>query len=161
MHNKSQQVIVMKIKSILMPHTCQKIGWCLLLLALLILVVKAILTFTVHNIDIIWYLAKTTHLLFIVSMFFICLSKEKVEDEMISGLRLKAIGISSYVFFILFMLLSLILELRLYSIIPNYDASLNPYISELFLIVLPILSFGLYYVIFKGLLLRSKKESAL
>ena len=80
---------------------------------------------------------------------------------MISGLRLKAIGISSYVFFLLFMLLSLILELRLYSIIPNYDATLNLYMSELFLIVLPVLSFGLYYVIFKGLLLRSKKESAL
>lgn len=151
----------MKNKNILMPHTCQKIGWCLLLLALLLLVVKAILSYTVHNIDTIWYLAKTIHLLFLISLFFICLSKEKVEDEMISGLRLKAIGISSYVFFLLFMLLSLILELRLYSIIPNYDATLNLYMSELFLIVLPVLSFGLYYVIFKGLLLRSKKESAL
>lgn len=151
----------MKNKNILMPHTCQKIGWCLLLLALLLLIVKVILSYTVHNIDTIWYLAKTTHLLFLISLFFICLSKEKVEDEMISGLRLKAIGISSYVFFLLFMLLSLILELRLYSIIPNYDASLNPYMSELFLIVLPSLSLGLYYVIFKGLLLLSKKESAL
>lgn len=151
----------MKHKSILMSHTCQKIGWGLFLLALIMLGVKVVLTYTLHDINLIWYMAKSIHLLFIVSLFFICLSKEKVEDEMISGLRLKAIGISSYIFFVLFLLLSLILELQLDRMIPDYDGTLELFLSELFLIELPMLLFGLYYVIFKGLLLRSKKESAL
>lgn len=151
----------MNNKSILMPHSCQKIGWCLLLLAALIVVTKVILTYTTHSIDVAWYLAKASHLILIVSLFFITLSKEKVEDEMISGLRLKAIGLTVYVFFIVFLLLSLGLELRLFSLFKNYDSISEAYLSELFLIVLPVAIAGLYYLIFRVLLRQSKKEQAL
>ena len=140
-----------------MPHSCQKIGWCLLLLAALIVVTKVILTYTTHSIDVAWYLAKASHLI----LFFITLSKEKVEDEMISGLRLKAIGLTGYVFFIVFLLLSLGLELRLFSLFKNYDSVSEAYLSELFLIVLPVAIAGLYYLIFRVLLRQSKKEQAL
>ena len=151
----------MNNKSILMPHSYQKIGWCLLLLAALIVVTKVILTYTTHSIDVAWYLAKASHLILIVSLFFITLSKEKVEDEMISGLRLKAIGLTGYVFFIVFLLLSLGLELRLFSLFKNYDSVSEAYLSELFLIVLPVAIAGLYYLIFRVLLRQSKKEQAL
>lgn len=144
-----------------MPHSCQKIGWCLLLLTTLIVVTKVILTYTTHSIDVAWYLAKASHLILIVSLFFITLSKEKVEDEMISGLRLKAIGLTGYVFFIVFLLLSLGLELRLFSLFKNYDSVSEAYLSELFLIVLPVAIAGLYYLIFRVLLRQSKKEQAL
>ena len=151
----------MNNKSILMPHSCQKIGWWLLLLTALIVVTKVILTYTTYSIDVAWYLAKASHLILIVSLFFITLSKEKVEDEMISGLRLKAIGLTGYVFFIVFLLLSLGLELRLFSLFKNYDSVSEAYLSELFLIVLPVAIAGLYYLIFRVLLRQSKKEQAL
>ena len=151
----------MNNKSILMPHSCQKIGWWLLLLTALIFITNVILTYATHSIDVAWYLAKTSHLILIVSLFFITLSKEKVEDEMISGLRLKAIGLTGYVFFIVFLLLSLALELRLFALFKNYDNVTEAYLSEFFLIFLPVAIAGLYYLIFRVLLRQSKKEQAL
>lgn len=148
----------MNSKSILMTHSCQKIGWWLLLLTVLIVVAKIIVLYTTHSIDVVWYLAKSSHLILIAPLFFITLSKERVEDEMISGLRLKALGLTGYVFFVVFLLLSLALEFHLLDLFMN-DLSL--YLSELFLIILPIASAGLYYLIFRVLLRQSKKEQAL
>lgn len=142
-------------KSILMPHTCQKIGWYLLVLSLALLIVKALF---VHTIDVAWYFAKTTHIGVLVSLFLISLSKEKVEDEMITAYRLKAIGITAYVFFILLIILSLVLELKPNFIFSNTDTTLSAYICELFLIILPILLSVLYYTLFRGLLWKSKKQ---
>ena len=136
----------MNNKSILMPHACQKVGWYLLILSVLIEVAKALF---VHNMDVAWYFAKTAHITLIVSLFFICLSKEKVEDEMISGFRLKSIGITAYVFFVLLLILSIVLEVK---------PDTNPYLSELFLLVLPLLLFVLYYGIFKLMLWKSKNQ---
>lgn len=142
-------------KSILMPHTCQKIGWYLLVLSLALLIVKALF---VHTIDVAWYFAKTTHIGVLVSLFLISLSKEKVEDEMISAYRLKAIGITAYVFYSLLIILSLVLELKPNFIFSNTDTTLSAYICELFLIILPILLSVLYYTLFRGLLWKSKKQ---
>ena len=151
----------MNNKSILMPHRCQKVGWWLLLLTALIVITKVILTYATHSIDVAWYLAKASHFVLIASLFFITLSKEKVEDEMISGLRLKAIGLTGYVFFIVFLLLSLALELRLFALFKCYDNVTEAYLSEFFLIFLPVAIAGLYYLIFRVLLRQSKKEQAL
>ena len=142
----------MNDKSILMPHTCQKVGWWLLLLTVLIEVSKIVLTHTIHNITVAWYMAKASYILLIISLLLITLSKEKVEDEMISAIRLKAMGITSYAFFLFLLILGLILD---------FSEILSPYLGELVLIILPFLSAGLYYLIFKGMLLRSKKEQAL
>lgn len=142
-------------KSILMPHTCQKIGWYLLVLSLVLLIVKALF---VHTIDVAWYFAKTTHIGVLVSLFLISLSKEKVEDEMISAYRLKAIGITAYVFYSLLIILSLVLELKPNFIFSNTDTTLSAFICELFLIILPILLSVLYNTLFRGLLWKSKKQ---
>ena len=142
----------MNNKSILMPHACQKVGWWLLLVTTLLVVANNVIIYTTHNIDESWYLAKAADLVFILSLFFITLSKEKVEDEMIHGLRMKALGIAGYIFFVVFLLLSLILGL---------NGTQNPYLSEAFLLILPILIAGLYYIIFRVLLWQSKKEQTL
>lgn len=139
----------MNKKSILMPNVCQKVGWGLLILSVVVEMAKALL---VRDIDVAWYFAKASHLLFIVSIFLICLSKEKVEDEMISGFRLKAIGLTAYVFFVLLLILSIVLGVKPGS---------NPYLSELLLIVLPILLFVSYEGIFKGMLWKSQKQQVL
>lgn len=144
-----------------MPHSCQIVGWWLFLLTALLVVAKIILAYTTHNINVVWYLAKSSHLVLIISLFFITLSKEKFEDEMISGLRLKALGLTGYVFFVVFLLLSLALELHLLDLFKNNDGTLSLYLSELFLIILPIASAGLYYLIFRVLLRQSKKEQLL
>ena len=145
----------MNNKSILIPHTCQKIGWCLLILCVIVELAKALF---VHNIDVAWYFAKASHFIFIVSIFLICLSKEKVEDEMISGLRLKSIGLAAYVFFVLFLILSLFLELRFATLFPSFPEDLELYLSEAFLIFLPLLLFVLYYGPFKWMLWKSQKQ---
>ncbi len=144
-----------------MPHSCQIVGWWLFLLTALLVVAKIILAYTTHNINVVWYLAKSSHLVLIISLFFITLSKEKFEDEMISGLRLKALGLTGYVFFVVFLLLSLALELHLLDLFKNNDGTLSLYLSELFLIILPIAGAGLYYLIFRVLLRQSKKEQLL
>lgn len=151
----------MNNKSILMPHSCQIVGWWLFLLTALLVVAKIIIVYTTHNINVVWYLAKSSHLVLIISLFFIILSKEKFEDEMISGLRLKALGLTGYVFFVVFPLLSLALELQLLDLFKNNDGTLSLCLSELFLIILPIAGAGLYYLIFRVLLRQSKKEQLL
>ena len=138
-----------------MPHTCQKIGWCLLILFVIVELAKALF---VHNIDVAWYFAKGSHFIFIVSIFLICLSKEKVEDEMISGLRLKSIGLAAYVFFVLILILSLFLELRFATLFPSFPEDLELYLSEAFLTFLPLLLFVLYYGLFKYMLWKSNKR---
>ena len=140
-----------------MPHTCQKIGWCLLILSIIAFFAKAF----VHNMDIVWYIAKSNHVTFIISFFLICLSKEKVEDEMISSYRLKAVGITAHVYFVIFMILSLFLELRLVTLFPSIPEDLELHLSAFFLIFLPALLFILYFGIFKWMLWKSKKQQAL
>jgi hypothetical protein len=144
----------MKSKSILMPHACQKVGWCLVALSLISFIVNVL--FFRHNIDGAWYLAKTAHFTALLAFFFLCLSKEKVEDEMISAYRLKAAGITGYAFFVFFMLLSIVLELRPGFLFAHAEDTLSAYLSEFFLIELPLLLFIVYFLTFKVLLVKSK-----
>ena len=148
----------MNKKSILMPHACQKVGWCLFLLAILVEIINASF---IHDINTAWYFAKAAHITLIISFFLICLSKERVEDEMISGFRLKSIGITAYVFFVFLLIFSILLEVKPGFIFQNADSTLSAYLSELFLIVLPILLFVLYYGIFKRMLWKSDKHQAI
>lgn len=127
-----------------MPHTCWKVGWFFLILSVIVELAKAMF---VRNMDVAWCFAKASHIIFIGSIILICLSKEKMEDEMISGFRLKSIGITAYALFFLLLVLSIVLEMK-----PG-----NPYLSALFLFVLPVLLFILYYGVFKWMLWNSKK----
>ena len=145
----------MKNKSVLMPHACQWAGWGLLVLAVLIEIAKVLF---VRDICVAWYFAKAAHVIVITSLFLICLSKEKVEDEMIAGLRLKAVGITAYAFFVLLLIMSIVLEVKPGVIFAGAESTLSAYMSELFIIVLPILLFVLYYGTFKWMLLMSRKE---
>ena len=101
-------------------------------------------------------MAHVEHVTLIISLFFICLSKEKVEDEMISSLRLRALGYTAYVVFLLFLATSISLECM-----SDYRLGAdmtNPYLCELLLLILPILLTGLYYPLFRWMLWRSRKE---
>lgn len=144
----------MKSKSLLMPHACQKVGWYLVALSLILFIVKAL--FFLHDIDVAWYFAKATHFTALLAFFFICLSKEKVEDEMISVYRLKAAGITGYVFFVILIMISIVLELKPGFLFSQAEDTLSMYLSEFFLIVLPLRLFIVYFLTFKVLLVKSR-----
>ena len=146
----------MKSKSILMPHACQKVGWCLVALSLISFIINVL--FFRHNIDGSWYFAKTTHFTALLAFLFLCLSKEKVEDEMISAYRLKAAGITGYVFFVILIMISIVLELKPGFLFSHAEDTLSMYLSEFFLIVLPLLLFIVYFLTFKVLLVKSKMQ---
>ena len=147
----------MNTKSILMPHICHKIGWWTLLLTVMITLVKTILLYFFGGeiMDVAGYMARISHLILIISLSLICLSKEKIEDEMISGLRLKAVGYTAWFFFIFTLVVSLLLMVQ------PVDSDITLYLSELFLICLPVGLAGLYLVIFKVMLWKSKKQELL
>ena len=147
----------MNTKSILMPHICHKIGWWTLLLTVMITLVKTILLYFFGGeiMDLAGYMARISHLILIISLSLICLSKEKIEDEMISGLRLKAVGYTAWFFFIFTLVVSPLL------LVQPVDSDITLYLSELFLICLPVGLAGLYLVIFKVMLWKSKKQEVL
>ncbi|MBQ2371904.1 MAG: hypothetical protein II289_01920 [Bacteroidales bacterium] len=105
--------------------------------------------------DVAGYMARISHLILIISLSLICLSREKIEDEMISGLRLKAVGYTARFFFIFTLVMSLLLMVQ------PVDSDITLYLSELFLICLPVGLAGLYLVIFKVMLWKSKNQEVL
>lgn len=104
------------------------------------------------------YFAKGAHITLIVSLFFICMSQEKVEDEMISGFRLKSIGITAYALFVFLLVLSILLDVKPGLIFSNLEDTTSAYLSEFFLIALPLFLFILYYGVFKYMLWKSYKQ---
>ena len=82
--SRSEYVIICDNFKNLINSADYKVGWYLLILSVIVELAKALF---VRNIDLALYFAKASHIIFIVSIFLICLSKEKVEDEMISGFR--------------------------------------------------------------------------
>lgn len=138
----------MNTKNILLPHTCQKIGWWLLVLSVCGFLVEGL--FFARNFDVQCVLARPLYYTFIVSIFLISLSKEKVEDEMIAAFRLKAVGITAYAFFVFLLVLNIVF-------VEQPGPGTNPYLSELFLIVLPVLLFVLYYGLFRWMLYKSRR----
>ena len=160
----------MKKKSILLPHACQKIGWWLLLLIPLVWGAYEILyrffretnLFAVVNNNS-RFITMVFYLVVIAAAFLICLSKEKVEDEMVSQYRLKAIGISAYVNFLLFLVFWLFGALD-HGIRFGHGESWWGIVygtMQLFFDLIPFTTAGLYYLVFKWMLWRSRKEEAL
>ena len=138
----------MNTKNILLPHACQKIGWWLLAGSVCGFLVKWL--FFARDFDVQCLLVRPLYFTFIVSIFLVSLSKEKVEDEMIAAFRLKAVGITAYAFFVFLLVLNIVF-------VEQPGPGTNPYLSELFLIALPVLLFALYYGLFRWMLCKSRK----
>lgn len=160
----------MKKKSILLPHTCQKIGWWLLLLIPLGVWFSDILYDFFSETQLfamvegnIRFFIMVCYLLLIASTCMICLSKEKVEDEMVSQYRLRAIGISAYVHFILYWIFRLVSALQIgfqFGVGEPWEIDFYA-TTELFIDLIPFTTAALYYLVFKWMLWRSRKEEAL
>ena len=160
----------MQKKSILMPHACHKAGWWLLLLIPLVVGLYEILYYFFRETPLFAavnnnsrFITMICYLVVIAAAFLICLSKEKVEDEMVSQYRLRAIGISAYVNFILF-LASLLLVALQHGFRFGQGASWWWGVSvtvRLFFGLIPFTTAGLYYLVFRIMLGRSQNEQVL
>ena len=160
----------MQKKSILMPHSCHKIGWWLLLLIPMIIGVYEILFLFYRESHLFAGINDNRRLITIVcyleviaAAFLICLSKEKVEDEMVAQYRLKAIGISAYVHFILYLAFWIFAALQHgFRIGTGEPWEMGFFVTmQLFTVLIPFTTAGLYYLVFKWMLWRSRKEEAL
>ena len=160
----------MNNKSILMPHGCQKTGWWLLLLIPLVWGFYEILYLFFRETHLFAavnnnsrFITMVTYLVIIASAFLICLSKEKVEDEMIAQYRLRAIGVSAYVNFIVFMAFLLFTALQHGFRFGQGESWWGvAYVTmQLYFRLIPFTTAGLYYLVFKMMLLHSRNEQAL
>ena len=103
----------MKQKSLLLPYSCQKVGWYIAL-AIPITFLGIILYAKFINPSLIesepflrWWFAIPT-MLFFIAIFLICMSKEKDEDEMIAQIRMRVVTMMVYIYFIVFLVVGLI-----------------------------------------------------
>lgn len=155
----------MNKKSILMPHACQKLGWWILLLIPLMIGFYLILyydfretrLFTTVN-DNSRFITMVSYIVLALSAFFICLSKEKVEDEMIAQYRLKAVGVTAYVCLILMMVIFLLAAVA--NVFPKYPIVLFQ-VKGMIETLLPFFAVALYYLLFKGMLRSTRKGQGL
>ena len=89
----------METKSYLLPYICQKVGWWLFRVSLVLIACLLILEVSdaVNNVNIPDWMSETTvWLSFAIpysSIALICLSREKVEDEYISSIRSRSVFI--------------------------------------------------------------------
>ena len=160
----------MQKKSILMPHACHRIGWWLMLLIPLVVGFYEILYYFFRETPVFAavngnsrFITMICYLVIIASAFLICLSKEKVEDEMVAQYRLKAIGISAYVNFLLFLAFWLFGALD-HGFRFGHGESWWGIVyrtMQMFFDLIPFTTAGLYYLVFKWMLWRSRKEEAL
>lgn len=148
-----------------MPHACQKIGWWLLLLIPLVWGSYEILYHFFHETQLFAlvndnsrFMTMLFYLVFISSSFLICLSKERVEDEMVAQFRLKAIGLSAYVNFVIYLLFWLFIALQHGSRVGIGEPWLIGFfrVWSVFIALIPFTTAGLYYLVFKIMLRRSK-----
>lgn len=89
------------MKSLFMPYRCQTIGWWLFA-AIFVMFGLTLLLFNVAKVIPQDYSRYATLLLYTLgwaSLFLICLSKEKYEDELIIRVRLDAVALSAYILF--------------------------------------------------------------
>ena len=157
----------MNKKSILMPHACQKLGWWILLVIPLMLVFYFILYFFFRETHLFAtvndnsrFITMMSYIVLALSAFFICLSKEEVEDEMIAQYRLKAVGVTAYVCFVLLIVLFLLAAFAHGFRKGDFPVVLFQ-VKNVVQMLLPFVAVALYYLLFKGMLRSTRKGQGL
>lgn len=90
---------MMKTNNYLLPYSCQKAGWvCLIAVPLLFAATLPVFnTFEWIEQTYSRFASSILYLLLFLGVFFIALSREKEEDEMIRELRVSSIAITFYI----------------------------------------------------------------
>ena len=157
----------MNKKNILMPHACQKLGWRILLLIPLMLGFYFILYFCFRETQLFAtvndnsrFMTMISYIVLALSAFFICLSKEKIEDEMIAQYRLKAVGLTAYVCFVVLMVTFLLAALA-HGFRKGDFPTVMLQVRNVVQVLIPLVAVALYYLLFKGMLRSTRKGQGL
>ena len=150
----------MKQKSFLMPYGCQLAGWWLLILIPIIIGSYEVLyaffresaLFALVNNNS-RFITMTLGIVVNVSLFLICLSKEKTEDEMISALRMRSVTVIAY-----FLFFAILINMLYRSLDAGFRL-IHSWNAIQFWLSMPLLCApALYIVIFKAMLWHSQKR---
>ncbi len=98
-------IIIIKMKSYLLPNYFQRIGWIIFITGFLVFFAGL---FAFNNLRIIpqaysRYLTLIIYLFIYLSVLFLGLSKEKIEDELTMSTRINSLAITAYISFIVFL----------------------------------------------------------
>jgi|WetSurMetagenome_2_1015567.scaffolds.fasta_scaffold74098_2 hypothetical protein len=100
------------MKSLILPHKYQVTGWWLFVMALIsfgiTLLPSKVLKIIPQNYS--QYTVLLSYALGFVSLFLICFSKEKNENERTTQIRLNAALLTAYIIFIAYILLAVVFE---------------------------------------------------
>ena len=148
----------MNHRSYLLPHSFQRIGWALLI-ACPVLFGIILLVFNGLKLIPQSYSQFGTLAIYLTASFaalFIGLSKEKQEDEFIQSIRLRSIALTAYVCFVLMILSTIIVDVRV--AFRLHETSVFYTFYQLFSSIL--FAFFVYIVIFRFRLFKYRKEAS-
>jgi hypothetical protein len=138
--------------SLLLPNRFKKIGWLILPLGLLIWIAsqKGLLNdYMNHSLKV--FILTLSFFSFLVGLYFITFSKEPIEDEYISSIRLKSFQISAIIQMIYFLLA--FSSMFIFHFEPNGDAGLS-----IFLLISILIYWLAYLVSFNITIIKNNNK---
>lgn len=149
------------MKRFLLPHAFQTAGWLLLLASLVTLVVAMMLdlpagvptdgTVSVASADTIHILTRAILIGAQLSIFLIACSRERIEDEMVSAMRQRALASVACILFAIYTVIAVV------SIITGGDMAKDLATS----VASPTTIFWAYEIVFRINIARNRKRTSL
>ena len=143
-------------KSLLLPNSCRKAGWHLLIVSMVMIVAIVILNAKFGHLDELYGKHSTLLRLMIlipyIALVFICLSKEKQEDEFIRLIRVRIL-----IYFAIFYLVAGMingLSENLWQLYQFRTMNTKAYVAQFFLLIMRLLSRFPFWAVVYALVLR-------
>lgn len=147
MNPKNQRTM----KRFLLPHAFQTVGWLLLLASLVTLAVAMVLDTPTAESAAAQPLTRAILIGAQLSIFLIACSRERVEDEMVSAMRQRALASVAYA------LLAIYTAMAIVSVITGSDMAKDLATS----IASPAIAFWAYEIVLRVNIARNRKRTSL
>lgn len=147
MNPKNQRTM----KRFLLPHAFQTVGWLLLLASLVTLAVAMVLDTPTADSAASQPLTRAILIGAQLSIFLIACSRERVEDEMVSAMRQRALASVAYVLFAIYTAMAIV------SVITGSDMAKDLATS----IASPAIAFWAYEIVLRVNIARNRKRTSL
>lgn len=147
MNPKNQRTM----KRFLLPHAFQTVGWLLLLASLVTLAVAMVLDTPTANSAASQPLTRAILIGAQLSIFLIAGSRERVEDEMVSAMRQRALASVAYALFAIYTAIAIV------SVITGSDMAKDLATS----IASPAIAFWAYEIVLRVNIARNRKRTSL
>lgn len=147
MNPKNQRTM----KRFLLPHAFQTVGWLLLLASLVTLAVAMVLDTPTADSAASQPLTRAILIGAQLSIFLIACSRERVEDEMVSAMRQRALASVAYVLFAIYTAMAIV------SVITGSDIAKDLATS----IASPAIAFWAYEIVLRVNIARNRKRTSI